>query len=128
MRGVQQISQSELEIMDIIWKERSTITLAPLMEKLGQIGKRWKTNTVVTFLARLAEKGLLSIEKRGRNNVYIANVGEQDYLESQTKAFLIKNYANDAKELVASLLRHEYLTADEIEEIAEYWKKRRIEK
>jgi predicted transcriptional regulator len=125
MEGIQQISQSELEVMHIIWQKNGTITLAPLLEQLNQMGKTWKTNTVVTFLARLVEKGLLTIEKRGRNNIYTAQVSEQDYLANQTKVFLKKMYADDAKELVVSLLRHECLTTDDIEELAEFWKKER---
>jgi predicted transcriptional regulator len=125
MDGIQQISQSELEVMNIIWQENGTITFAPLMEKLNKMEKTWKTNTVVTFLARLVEKGILSIEKKGRNNIYTAQVSEQDYLANQTRAFLEKMYGFNAKELVASLLKHEYLTAKDIEELAEFWKKGR---
>ena len=95
------------------------------MDKLGQMGKTWKVNTVVTFLARLADKGFLAIEKRGRNNIYKARFNEQDYLASQTRIFLKSMYRDDAKELVASLLRHECLTADDIEELAEFWRKGR---
>jgi len=122
---MQQISQSELEVMNIIWRENGMISLAPLMEEFGRIGKTWKTNTVVTFLARLVDKGFLSIEKQGRNNIYISRVSERDYLASQTKNFLRKIYAGDAKELVASLLRHEYLTAEDVEELTEFWKTER---
>ena len=122
MEKAQQISQSELEIMNIIWRENGTISFAPLMEELGRNGKSWKANTVVTFLARLVDKGFLSIEKKGRNNIYKSQINERDYHASQTKVFLKKIYDGDAKELVASLLRHEYLTAEDIEELTEFWK------
>jgi len=123
MDEIQQISQSELEIINIIWQENGRMTLAPLMERLNLKGKTWKTNTIVTFLARLVDKGLLKIDKQGRNNIYTAQVSEQDYLLNQTKAFINKMYANDAKELVASLLRNDYLTAKDVEELTEFWKK-----
>lgn len=125
MDSSQQMSQSELEVMQIIWQENGSITLAPLMKKLSREGKTWKANTVVTFLARLVEKGLLTTEKRGRNNIYLAKASEKDYLANQTTAFLKKMYAGDAKELVASLLRDECITMDDIEELAEFWKKGR---
>ena len=125
MKSGQQISQSELEVMQIIWRENGTITLAPLLERLRQWGKTWKTNTVVTFLARLVEKGFLTTKKQGRNNIYTSQGSEQDYIDSQAEAFLTKMYAGDAKELVASLLNRECLTTDDIVELAEFWKKGR---
>ena len=128
MESAQQISQSELEVMNIIWQESGAISLAPLMAKLGRIGKTWKANTVVTFLARLVDKKFLSIEKQGRNNIYIAQVSERGYLADQTKVFLRRMYAGDARELVASLLRQDYLSAEDIEELAEFWNKGRLSK
>lgn len=118
----QNVSQSESEILQIIWESGGSTTVAPLLEKLAAIGKPWKSNTVVTFLARLVEKGLLSVEKSGRNNIYNVVFSAKEFRERQMQSFLEKMYADDAKELVASLLRHEYLTAKDVEELAEIWK------
>ena len=118
-----QISRSESEIMSIIWQSGGKITVGPLLEKLAVIGRSWKSNTVVTFLARLAEKGLLTVEKSGRFNTYIAVFTEADFRERQTRSFLEKMYDGNAKELVASLLRQECLSPADIEELTVFWKK-----
>ena len=116
------ISDTELEIMRVIWGEGGQIFFSPLMEKLEGMGKQWKTNTVLTFLARLVEKGMLDIEKRGRINEYKALCTESDYTESLTQSFLGKVFNGDAKSLVASLLRQDCLSAEDIAEIQEFWK------
>ena len=120
-------SQSESEIMRIIWQGGGTITLGPLLTKLSAIGKSWKSNTVVTFLARLVEKGLLTVEKSGRNNTYIAVLTEAEYREQQMQLFLHKIYEGDVKELIMSLLKQVRLSPHEIEELKAYWEKEKTD-
>lgn len=121
MNSQQQISDSELEIMRIIWKSGGEIRFGPLMEGLEQNGISWKPNTVLTFLTRLAEKGLLRTEKEGRLNIYHALCTEQEYLAGLTEGFLDKVYGGNAKSLVASLLRRERLTGGDIDELRSFW-------
>ena len=115
------ISDTELEIMRVIWSEGGQLMLAPLMENLEGMGKKWKTNTVLTFLARLVEKGMLAVEKQGRLNVYKALCTENDYTESLTQSFLGKVFNGDAKSLVVSLLKQDCLSAEDIAELQEFW-------
>jgi len=121
------ISDTELEIMRVIWNEGGQMFLAPLMEKLEGMGKQWKTNTVLTFLARLVEKGMLEIVKQGRLNEYKALCTENEYNESLTQSFLGKVFKGDAKSLVASLIKQDCLSADDIAELQEFWKKERAD-
>lgn len=123
MEPIQNMSESELEIMQIIWKQNGRIFLSPLMEELERGGKSWKPNTVLTFLTRLAEKGLLRVEKQGRLNEYIAQVGESQYLEGLTRSFLGRVYGGDARGLVASLLKQDYLTSKDMDELKAFWEK-----
>jgi len=121
------ISDTELEIMRVIWSEGGQMFLAPLMEKLEGMGKQWKTNTVLTFLARLVEKGMLEVVKQGRLNEYKALCTENEYNESLTQSFLGKVFKGDAKSLVASLIKHDCLSADDIAELQEFWRKERAD-
>jgi len=115
------ISDAELEIMRVIWSEGGRIFLAPLMEKLDGMGKSWKANTVLTFLARLVEKGILEVEKSGRLNQYVAVCTEASYTESLTQSFLGKVFGGDAKSLVSTLIRQDCLSADDIIDLQEFW-------
>jgi BlaI family penicillinase repressor len=122
---IRTMSDAELTIMRIIWSEGGCVLLAPLMEKLAQMGKEWKSNTVLTFLSRLAEKEMLAINKQGRLNEYKALCSESEYTESLTKSFLGKYFDGSAKNLIASLLQQDFLIDDEIAELKEYWQSRR---
>jgi len=117
------ISDSEMEIMKTLWDEGGGVYLSDLMEKLEAAGKQWKANTVLTFLTRLAEKGVVKIDKRGRLNIYVALVTESEYLDSLNRSFLGKFYGGSAKNLVAALLRQEALSAKDVAELQAFWNK-----
>jgi len=110
-----QISTSESDIMRVIWQSGGKATVAPLMDELNIIGKQWKSNTVVTFLSRLVDKGLLTVEKNGRNNVYIAVMSETEFRKNQTRAFFKDVYGGNAKEFVASLIEQDHLTLQDLD-------------
>ena len=106
-----QVSDSELELMKIIWAEDGKALYAQIMDALAETGNHWQKNTVITLLSRLVEKGLLKTNKIGRRNEYTAIVTEADYQATQAKALLDKLYEGDAKGLVSTLIQREMLTA-----------------
>lgn len=118
---IQQVSDSELVLMKIIWVEGGKALYARIMEKLDELGYQWQKNTVVTLLSRLVEKGLLGTNKIGRRNEYRALVSESDYQAAQTKTFVNKLYEGDVKELVSTLIQREMLTPEDYEELRRYW-------
>lgn len=119
---IQQASDSELELMKIIWADGGTALYARVMDELAKTGNHWQKNTVITLLSRLIEKGLLKTSKIGRRNEYTAVVSETDYQAAQTKSFLDKLYEGDAKGLVSTLIQREMLTSQDYEDLREFWK------
>ena len=61
-----QISDSELELMKIIWSAGGAALYAQIMEALAEEGRSWQKNTVITLLSRLVDKGFLTVRKLGR--------------------------------------------------------------
>jgi BlaI family penicillinase repressor len=117
-----QISDSELELMKIIWRKDGTALYASIMSELEKQRCEWKKNTVLTLLSRLVEKRYLTIYKIGRRNEYTALVSEADYLTTQTKSFIEKVYEGDIKGLVSTLIQQDILSSDDLEELQVYWK------
>ncbi len=118
---IQQVSDSELELMRIIWDNGGSALYAQIMEELVRTGHSWQKNTVITLLSRLVEKGLLRTNKIGRRNEYTAIVSEEDYQTAQTRTFLNKLYEGSAKGLVATLIQKEMLSAEDYEELRRFW-------
>ena len=117
-----QISESELILMKIIWKNGGTALFSHIMQELAKEQNEWKNNTVLTLLSRLTAKNYLKTKKLGRRNEYIAAVSEQEYQTAQTHGFLDKVYEGNAKNLVATLLRQDILTEQEWTVIETFWK------
>lgn len=120
---IQSISDSEYELMKIIWNQGGTAWYSQIMDALLEKGNTWQKNTVITLLSRLTEKGLLKPNKVGRRNEYIAVCSESDYQASQTQSFLDKLYCGSAKGLVSTLIQRDMLTAKDYEELKEFWEK-----
>ena len=118
-----QISESELVLMKIIWKNGGTALYSLIMEELEKNNNEWKNNTVLTLLSRLVEKNFLKVKKIGRRNEYIATVTEAEYQTMQTHTFLDKVYGGNVKNLVSTLLRQDILSADELKELEAFWRK-----
>lgn len=119
---IQQISDSELELMRIVWARGGTALYAHIMEDLEKAGRTWQKNTVITLLSRLVEKGLLRTSKLGRRNQYTALVTEADYQAAQAQTLLNKLYEGSAKGLVSTLIERELLSAADYEELRSFWR------
>lgn len=119
---MQQISESELVLMKIIWKNGGTAFYAYIMEELEKEQNAWKKNTVLTLLSRLVEKGFLKTDKFGRRNEYAALITEGEYQAMQTHSFLDKIYGGNVKDLVSTLLQQDIISAEELNEIERFWK------
>ena len=118
---IQQISDSELELMTIVWASGGTALYAQIMEELAKAGRTWQKNTVITLLSRLVDKGLLKTSKIGRRNEYAALVSQADYQTAQARTLLNKLYQGSAKGLVATLIQGELLSPADYEELKQYW-------
>lgn len=120
---IQQVSDSELELLKIVWANGGTALYAHIQEKLTETGRTWQKNTIITLLSRLVDKGLLKTSKIGRRNEYTAIVPEADYQAAQAQALLNKLYAGSAKNLVSTLIQKDMLSAADYEELKQYWEK-----
>lgn len=125
---IQQVSDSELQLMKIIWSEGGKALYAVIMEHLAQTGNHWQKNTVITLLSRLVEKGLLKTNKIGHRNEYTALVSQTDYQAAQTEVFVNKLYGGDAKGLVSTLIQKDILSTKDYEELKQFWKRERESK
>lgn len=112
------ISDSEMELMQIIWAVGEEITSAELTERLGKL---WKPTTIQTFLKRLTDKGILTVRKEGKTNLYAAAVTEDEYKREQTEEFLKEMHNGSFKSLLASLLGGKGADKNEVRELKEWF-------
>ncbi len=118
---IPKVSDSELEILKIIWANGGSALYAKIMGELLKTGRAWQKNTVITLLSRLAEKGMVKAKKIGRRNEYTAIVSEKDYQAAQTQTLVNKLYEGSAKGLVATLIQRDMISPGDYEELKRFW-------
>jgi predicted transcriptional regulator len=124
MSKIQRMSDAEKEVMQIIWAVGGSISSAWLLDELKRRNKDWKPNTVLTFLARLIEKGILTAQKHGRANEYIPLVSEKAYKQFEARSFLDSVYDGSVKKFIAALYEGDDLTTDEINDLKKWFSQR----
>lgn len=107
------ISNSEWVIMEVLW-EKGEVTQAEIMDSLD---KKWKKNTVYTFLSRLETKGLVNSRQERGGKRFSANRERAECVREEKESFLNKVYHGSAGKLVASFLEDGSLTAKERQEL-----------
>lgn len=113
------LPEAEFEIMKVIWAGGGETTSAYIIEKL-EGKKEWAVTTVLNFLARLADRGYLSVRKSGKTNLYTPIIREEDYLKSESQSFLERLHGNSLTSLVASLYGGRAISQGDLEELRRY--------
>lgn len=115
MNKIPQISEAELEVMQVLWKEKKPMKIQEVLEK--KTDSEWKYNTVGTLLLRLEAKNAVESKKEGRVIVYTPVIDEEEYKKFKTGDFVRKLYNGSVKELAVSLFKSEEMTPQDIDEI-----------
>ena len=104
---------SELKVMEVIWKE-GALPAKALADILGQsIG--WNKNTTYTVIKKCVEKG--AIERREPNFICHALVSKEDVQGSETDELIDKLFDGSTELLFASLVGRKKLPQDTLEKL-----------
>ena len=104
---------SELKVMDVLWKEGNTTAkrIAEILRE--QIG--WSKTTTYTVIKKCIDKG--AIQRNDPNFVCSPRITKEQFRELETAELINKMYDGAADQLVASILGSKKLSAKEIEQL-----------
>ena len=80
----------------------------------------WKLAALMTFLARMVDKGYVSCDRSTRTNYYVALISKKEYQVQESRSFLEKLYDNSASKMIAQLCKTNALSQKEIDKLREY--------
>ena len=104
---------SELKVMDVLWKE-GNCTARHIADVLTtDLGRN--INTTYTLIKRCIKKG--AIERSEPNFMCHALIPKEDVQEAETNELINKIYDGSADKLFAALLSRKKLSADQIEKL-----------
>jgi BlaI family penicillinase repressor len=116
MKTTPKISDTEWEVMRVVW-EKHPITASAIIEKLLAQDESWHPKTVRTLLARLVQKRALGYEKHGNFYMYEPVVTEQQCVSTATDTFLNRVFRGSLKPMLAHFVEHRKLSKAELNEL-----------
>lgn len=115
MKHLPQISESEFEVMKIVWK-CAPISTTEITDRLVATTS-WSPKTIQTLIKRLVTKGALTYEKHSRVFVYTPLVDEEEYIGQKSNSFLKRFYGGDFSAMLSAYLDHGKLSEHEIDSL-----------
>ena len=110
MGAFYELSQSEREIMEVIWDRGTAVTAGELLEVFA--GRAWKAQTMSTFLSRLARKGALRGERQGRCTRYSPALSREEYRQRQARRLVDELYGGSLSGFLSALSGPQGLAKD----------------
>jgi len=114
------ISDSELEVMHILWREARPMPFAEIRAEL-ETKTGWKKTTIQTLILRLRDKGIINAQN-SYAILYSPNIAQDEYVKSEGKTIINKLFGGSAKSLVAALCRDGQLNENDIDELKALFK------
>lgn len=115
MHVFQSLSESEMEIMQVIWGMATPVTTAQMLEVFAH--KEWKAQTMSTFLTRLVEKGVLTAARQGKSNLYAPAITLEEYRQLEAEHVIESMYHGSLQNFLAAFYGGKKLSRAEAEEL-----------
>lgn len=112
--GRLELSELQLAVMQALWSAGEAST-AQVQKALAERDLAY--TTVATLLDRLADKGLLAIERVGREKRFRPTVAEAEVRRSMVGGLLSRLFGGDPGALMAHLVEERGLDAAEVEKL-----------
>ena len=105
------LPDAEFEVMQALWSCGGiSVPTLVLSEKLT---KERKAQTILTLLARLENKEMISSEKVGKERIWTAHITEDEYLSFEAKNIVDKMYHGSLHGLVNAFYDGEKLSEED---------------
>lgn len=112
-----QITDAEWEVMQSVW-EADDQTPAEIIARVQPLRER-SHRTIRTLLARLVDKGAVTVRVDGSQYLYSASVSRDDCVRAAATSFSERFFAGDLKSLLMHFVERESLSEQEANELRE---------
>lgn len=108
-----ELGEAELAVLRVLW-EGGPRTVREVMARLHERGRKVAYTTVLTFLTRMEQKGVVSSDKDEHAYVYRARVTREQVAKTRVRSLLDQLYDGAAAPMVLHLIENERFTDEEI--------------
>lgn len=112
------LSNTEYQILCLLWDEKHNLTSKEICDYFSLTGKKWKIQTVNTYLTRMLKKGVVKVDDSNKNFYYTATISKLQYDEFLAKDFLNEKYDGSISKFITAFTgENNKLTKKESDEI-----------
>lgn len=111
-----ELGEAELAVMRVLWDE-GPLTVRDVMTRLHERGRNVAYTTVLTFLTRLEQKGVVASNKRDTAYVYRAKTSRQSISASRIRTLVDQLYDGAAAPMLLQLIENERFSPEEIAQL-----------
>ncbi|CDD37293.1 transcriptional regulator [Clostridium sp. CAG:356] len=114
-----EITEAELEIMQVLWKNKRG-NLTTIMEELSKKSKTEEKNknTIKTLIHRLIQKGAIESQKVNNKEVeYIPKINEKKFITKESNSFLNKFFNGNTEKLLLNFVENKKVTKKELQKL-----------
>lgn len=116
MKEKYDITDAELEIMQVLWKNKQC-NLSTIIEELSNTEEKNK-NTTKTLIHRLVQKGAIESKKVNAKEVtYIPKISERNFISKESNSFLKKFFNGSTEKLLLNFVKEKKVSKDELQRL-----------
>lgn len=115
MSARKRISDSEWEVMNIIWEQE----LVPASDVVAVLETRkgWRERTTRTLIDRLVKKGVLRTVRDGKRYLYRPRLSREECVQRESRSFLSRVFGGEPAAMLIHLVSRTKLSHQEIDEL-----------
>ena len=114
------LTNTEMQIMEKFWEENKRFSYRELSEYMnGTLDKKWKKQTLSTYLTNLQKMGLIEVDDSGKNYIYYATCTKKEVVQKWTRKLVKISFNNSIFNFVSAFTGGQKLTREEAEELKE---------
>lgn len=111
-----ELGEGELAVMRVLW-DFGPLTVRDVMQHLHERGKTVAYTTVMTFLTRLEQKGVVASNKRDTAYIYRSKITRESVSATRIRSLLDQLYDGAAAPMLLQLIEHERLSPEELAQL-----------
>ncbi|GIP34415.1 BlaI/MecI/CopY family transcriptional regulator [Paenibacillus sp. J2TS4] len=116
MKEIPRISESEWEVMKVLWSSNHPRTANEISEILVS-DINWSPKTVRTLITRLVDKQAVGIDQSGKSYLYFPLIDKEQGLQIETRSFLKRMKGIGLKPILAQFINEQKLSEQDIMEL-----------
>lgn len=114
-KEIPNISESEWEVMNVLWKkapQTATEVISALQEQID-----WKPKTVRTLLDRLVHKKVIGVNKDQRVYTFFPLYSQDECQRAEAQSFIKRIYGGALKSMLVQFIQEDSLSEEDIREL-----------